>query len=199
HVLENAISRNGDCGGQCNVGWYYAEGFGTIKDDKNAASELQKMKRKHLDGAIVIDHLKTLLLVKMIFEPVENIMSFTDIKDFIYYAFLKHKNLDDNLEGQASFQLQFNIDLDSIYKNTSTKDIIKEKNSYIVDLVINEISCGDGYIYIFNKKYNSKNSDFTTLTYWCNARKELSKPQRKVEDISKQHNSEPYIEHYEYK
>ncbi|CAG8809187.1 33254_t:CDS:1, partial [Racocetra persica] len=129
----------------------------------------------------------------------ENIMNFTDIKDFIYYALLEHKNLDDNLEGQASFQLQFDIDLDSIYENTSTEDIIKEKNSYIADLVINEISCGDGYTYVFNKKYNSKNSDFTTLTYWCNARKGLSKPQRKVEDISKQRNSEPYIERYECK
>ncbi|CAG8450449.1 6248_t:CDS:2 [Cetraspora pellucida] len=69
----------------------------------------------------------------------ENLINLSDVTDFIYYALLKYNSLNDNLEGQARFQLQFYIDLDSIYENIPTDIVLKEKNSYITDLIINKI------------------------------------------------------------
>lgn len=127
----------------------------------------------------------------------ENTINFTNIIDHIYYELLELKNLNDNLEGQSHFQLQFDVDLDSVYENLSIEVVTKDKNLQIADLIINAISSGDGYIYVLQKTYNSKNSEFATLIYWCNARKELCKHQKKVENISNQRNRETVIERYE--
>ncbi|CAG8692866.1 25179_t:CDS:2, partial [Racocetra persica] len=58
-----------------------------------------------------------------------------------------YKNLNNDLEEQASFQLYFDIDLDSFNKNILTDITTKEKNLHVVDLVVNAISDSDEYIY----------------------------------------------------
>ncbi|CAG8800396.1 16798_t:CDS:1, partial [Racocetra persica] len=70
----------------------------------------------------------------------ENTINFTNITDYIYYALLEYKNLNDELEEQASFQLHFDINFDSLNKNILTDITIKEKNLHIADLVVNAIS-----------------------------------------------------------
>ncbi|CAG8759897.1 22167_t:CDS:2 [Dentiscutata erythropus] len=115
----------------------------------------------------------------------ENAVDLANVTDYIYNILLEHKNLNEDFESQIKVQLNFNIILDSIYEEVPVNVIEKDKNLYIASLVINAISGGDGYTYVHQSTYESKKQDFVVLTYWCNARSELCRFHKKVDDISK--------------
>ncbi|CAG8792925.1 2009_t:CDS:2, partial [Dentiscutata erythropus] len=106
---------------------------------RNNTSQAKKHKRQEANNSIT---------------EKENAISFINIADHIYYALLEYKNLNDNLEGQTSFQLQFDIDLDSINENIPI-EITKEKNQHIANLIVDAISDGDGYTYVITRKVDT--------------------------------------------
>ncbi|CAG8662329.1 10120_t:CDS:2, partial [Cetraspora pellucida] len=54
-----------------------------------------------------------------------------------------HKNLNDDLEGQVHFNLQFDVDLNSIYEHISPVEVTIKHNPYID--IANSILCNSRY------------------------------------------------------
>ncbi|CAG8501867.1 14968_t:CDS:10 [Cetraspora pellucida] len=61
----------------------------------------------------------------------ENIINFNNVADYIYDSLLEYKNLNDDLERQVHFHLQFDIDLNSIYEHISPVEVTTKDNPYI--------------------------------------------------------------------
>ncbi|CAG8661926.1 4195_t:CDS:1 [Dentiscutata erythropus] len=82
---------------------------------RSNTSQAKKRKRQEANNSII---------------EKENAINFNNIANHIYYALLEYKNLNNNLEGHTSFQLQFDIDLYSINENIPI-EITKEKISVL--------------------------------------------------------------------
>ncbi|CAG8763559.1 343_t:CDS:1, partial [Ambispora leptoticha] len=145
----------------------------------NSKSQAKKRKRQEIDNCMM---------------EKENVVDLLNITDHIYNSLLSNKDVNDDFKGQTRFQLEFNVNSESIDETLVNTE--QDKNLSIANLVINEISNGDGYSYVHQSTYNSKKQDFVKYTYWCNARNELHKHYKKVSDKSRQCSTEAYIERY---
>ncbi|CAG8517391.1 8486_t:CDS:2 [Cetraspora pellucida] len=83
----------------------------------------------------------------------------TCCNNHIYNSLLSNKDVDDDFAGQMRFQLEFNINSESI--DETLVDIEQNKNLSIANLVINKISNGDGYSYVHQSIYNNNYEPLT--------------------------------------
>ncbi|CAG8589777.1 13617_t:CDS:2, partial [Racocetra persica] len=188
--VQTSMSKTKECT-RCNCTKPYSD-FISKKNEIRArcksccdnTSQSRKRKRQEMNDQII---------------EKENTFDLANITDYIYDILLEHTNLNEDFEGQIKFQLKFNINLDSIYEEDPVSVIEKDRHLHIASLIINAISSGDGYTYVYQSKYESTKQDFVVLTYWCNARNELCRFHKKVEDTSKHRSTEAHIKRYDCK
>ncbi|CAG8828704.1 16121_t:CDS:2, partial [Racocetra persica] len=116
----------------------------------------------------------------------ESTIDFANITDYVYDILLEYKNINDDFEGATKFQVKFNINFELICE-ALIDATEQDRNLHISNSIVNAVSNGDGYTYVYQSKYNSKKQDYISFTYWCNAQEELHKYHKKVEDASKRH------------
>ena len=105
-----------------------------------------------------------------------DIIRYLDITETVYNSLISLENVNEFYEGEnEELHLTFNIELSSFY-DTILKDneSNKENNEHeIGHHIINSISEGDGYSWIYHKKIQKENS--FQIIYYCNCRIELGK------------------------
>ena len=105
-----------------------------------------------------------------------DIISYLDITETVYNSLISLENVNEFYEGEnEELNLTFNIELSSfcdaiLEDNESNKENIERE---IGHHIINSISEGDGYSWIYHKKIQKENY-FQTI-YYCNCQIELGK------------------------
>jgi hypothetical protein len=109
-----------------------------------------------------------------------------DITETIYNSLTSLKNVNEFYEGEnEELSLTFNIELSSFHdaileNNESDKENIEHE---IGHRIINSISEGDGYSWVYYKKIQKENSFH--IIYYCNCQIELGKRRAKHPDLDK--------------
>ncbi|CAG8815014.1 9525_t:CDS:2, partial [Racocetra persica] len=95
----------------------------------------------------------------------ESTINFANIADYVYDILLEYKNINDDFEGMTKFQVKFNINFELICE-VLIDATEQDRNLHISNSIVNAVSNGDGYTYVYQSKYNSKKQDYISFTYW---------------------------------
>ena len=132
-------------------------------------------------------------------KPQSDIIRYLDITETVYNSLISLENVNEFYEGEnEELHLTFNIELSSFYdiilkSNESNKEN-NEHDEIVHYDIINSISEGDGYSWIYHKKIQKENS--FQIIYYCNCRIELGKWQAKHPNLNKQRDIPAYLEWY---
>ena len=161
----------------------FADGSSTwrrcVRCRKSSASARKRAQKSASDAATAFDQ--------------ENAISVDNVSDTIYNKILGLEGLNDDLEGSIGFHLDFCVFLDSVIEHLSEEDNSTGQDLAVANVIANAVGNGSGYSYVHKTTHFIEATKTATFSYWCNSREDMAKRRKKIEDVSKQRGTEPYI------